>query len=163
MRQLCAKDIMSKDVVWVTEDCTVAEAADLFVEEMISGAPVVDDKGVMTGVVSLRDLVKNGGTTQRFVSDSDDGRKHSVFYDESWELPLLPEEVDGFHLETNLSLTVKEVMTPTLFNVDVSTPITEIAEMMLRGRIHRVIVLEGDDLAGIVTTMDMLRAITKAI
>lgn len=161
MEHLCAKDIMSKDVVWVTENTTVAEAAGLFTEEMITGAPVVDSSGVMTGVVSLRDLVKNGMTTQRFVPINSD--RQTVYYDESWELPLSPEEVESFHLESNQSLTIKEVMTPVLFNVDVNTPITELAQMMLRGRIHRVIVLDGDELAGIVTSMDMLKVISGSV
>ena len=48
MRKLFAKDVMSKDVVYVNENTTVSEAANLFLEEMISGAPVVDDEGTMT-------------------------------------------------------------------------------------------------------------------
>lgn len=159
MKQLTAKDIMSKDVVWVNEDTSVSEAANLFMEELISGAPVVDNNGVMTGVVSLRDLVKNGMTTQRFVQ----GESKTVYYEESWELPLSREEVESFHLEDNQALTIKEVMTPVLFNVDLNTPINELAEMMLRGRIHRVIVLDGDELAGIVTSMDMLKVISGAV
>lgn len=159
MNQLTAKDIMSKDVVWVNEETSVAEAANLFMEELISGAPVVDSNGVMTGVVSLRDLVKNGMTTQRFVQ----GESKTVYYEESWELPLSREEVESFHLEENQQLTIKEVMTPVLFNVDIHTPITDLAEMMLRGRIHRVIVLDGDELAGIVTSMDMLKVISGKV
>ena len=159
MKELTAKDIMTKDVVWVHEHTTVTEAAELFSREMISGAPVVDAAGVMTGVVSLRDLIKNGGTTQKFVADDQAGR--SVYFEESWELPLSEDEVAGFHLEDQ-SLTIKDVMTPVLFNVDLHTPVSELAQMMLRGRIHRVIVLDGDELAGIVTTMDMLKVLTGA-
>lgn len=160
MKELRAKDIMSKDVVWVSESTSVAEAANLFMEEMITGAPVVNDNGVMTGVVSLRDFVKNGMTTERFVPDGD---KKTVYYEESWDLPLSEDEARGFHLESHQDLLVKEIMTPVLFNADVNTPVSELAQMMLRGRIHRVIVLNGDELAGIVTTMDMLKVICEHI
>ncbi len=160
MKNIRAKDIMSKDVVWVTETTSVAEAANLFMEEMITGAPVVNDKGVMTGVVSLRDFVKNGMTTERFVPDGD---KKTVYYEESWDLPLSEEEARGFHLESHQDLQVREIMTPVLFNADVNTPVADLAQMMLRGRIHRVIVLDGDELAGIVTTMDMLKVICELV
>ncbi len=160
MKDIRAKDIMSKDVVWVTENTSVAEAASLFMEEMITGAPVVNEQGVMTGVVSLRDFVKNGMTTERFVPDGD---KKTVYYEESWDLPLSEDEARGFHLESQQDLLIKEVMTPVLFNADVNTPVSELAQMMLRGRIHRVIVLDGDELAGIVTTMDMLKVVCEYV
>lgn len=156
MRKLLAKDVMSTEVVYVNENTTVTEAANLFVEEMISGAPVVDDEGNMTGVVSLRDFVKNGTTTQTLKEND----KHSVYFEQSWELPLTDDDVANFHLETNQDLTVKEIMTPVVFHVNIDTPIPQLAEMMLRGRIHRVVVLDGDELAGIVTTMDMLKVIS---
>ena len=157
MKNLVAKDIMSKNVIWVSEQMSVVEAANLFSEEMISGAPVVDKHGVMIGVVSLRDLLKSGMTTQRFVPNHSE--RNTVYYDESWELPLSQEEAESFHIESNQALAIKDVMTPVLFNVDINTSVKDLAQMMLRGRIHRVIVLDGDELAGIVTTMDMLKAI----
>ncbi len=156
MKELTAKDIMSSNVVWIPESMTVSEASDLFVEEMISGAPVVDDTGVMTGVVSLRDFIKNGKVTERF-SPKDD--RNLSFYNESWELPLTREEATAFHLETNRDLTVKDIMTPVIFNAKVETPVVELAEMMLKGRIHRVVVLDNGELAGMVTTMDMLKVV----
>jgi acetoin utilization protein AcuB len=51
-------DIMTRDVVTVNQDWTVEEAADLMLARKISGAPVVDDKGQLCGVITQTDLFK---------------------------------------------------------------------------------------------------------
>lgn len=51
-------DIMTRDVVTVNQDWTVEEAADLMLDRKISGAPVVDDKGQLCGVITQTDLFK---------------------------------------------------------------------------------------------------------
>ena len=156
MEHLTAKDIMSTRVVWVKEEMTVSEVIELFCEEMISGAPVVNEKGILSGVVSLRDCVRHGNT-ERFISSA----QKTLFYEEGWELPLSDEEVAFFHLDKNSGQAVKEIMTPMLFSVKPETPISEMADMMLKGRIHRMLVLDKDELIGIVTTMDMLKVIRE--
>lgn len=158
MKHLKAKDIMTTDVVWVPEEMSVGEATDLFVREMISGAPVVDANNTMTGVVSVKDFLKNDQTSERFASGDD---RQTVYYNESWELPLSREEATAFHLEVQREMTVKEIMTPIVFNADMETPVVDLAQTMLKGRIHRVIILDGDELAGMVTTMDMLKVIAE--
>lgn len=155
MEQLKARDIMTKEVVWIPENTSVSEAIKLFVDEMISGAPVVDEEGGLVGVVSLRDFARNTVIT----SQTSDDQRQSAFFYETWELPITQSEATRFHIETESDLAVKDVMTPTLFYVDVDMPVRDVAEMMLKGRIHRVVVLENDELAGLITTMDMLKAI----
>jgi len=49
---------MTRDVVTVNQDWTVEEAADLMLARKISGAPVVDDKGQLCGVITQTDLFK---------------------------------------------------------------------------------------------------------
>jgi CBS-domain-containing membrane protein len=158
MINLRAKDIMTKDVLWIPEDMTVGEATDLFVGEMISGAPVVDANNNMTGVVSIRDFLKNGEVSERFSADDD---RNTVYYNESWELPLSREEATAFHMEVQREAIVKDIMTPIVFNADMETPVVELAQTMLKGRIHRVIILDGDELAGMVTSMDMLKVVAE--
>lgn len=53
-----AKDIMTKDVVTVTTEMTIEELARLFARHAISGAPVVDEKGGLVGIVTENDLIK---------------------------------------------------------------------------------------------------------
>ncbi len=156
MRELTAKDIMTTKVRWIPVSTTVAEATKMFIEEMISGAPVVDDDGDMVGVVSIKDFLKNGLVADHLEPKEEDA---ALSYNESWELPLTEEEATAFQVKSNCDLMVKDIMTPVVFNADLHTPVTQLAEMMLKGRIHRVIILDGNELAGMVTSMDMLKVI----
>lgn len=54
---LRVKDIMTKDVITVTNETTVEELARLLIKNKISGAPVVDDSGNLTGIVTENDLI----------------------------------------------------------------------------------------------------------
>jgi CBS domain-containing protein len=49
---------MKRHVVVVTASTTVQEAARLVVEEHIGTLPVVDEEGVLTGIVRLHDLLR---------------------------------------------------------------------------------------------------------
>ncbi len=62
---------MSKDVIVLTPDMDVQEAADLLVRYRIHGAPVVDPNGMLVGMVSLVDLVGKAGGTVREIMTPD--------------------------------------------------------------------------------------------
>jgi acetoin utilization protein AcuB len=52
-------DIMTRSVFTVDPDWTMEEAAALMLEHKISGAPVVDDQGVLWGVITQTDMFKS--------------------------------------------------------------------------------------------------------
>lgn len=141
-----AKDVMSRKVVSVDSWLILPEVAKIFEEKCISGAPVVDEAGRILGVISLTDLV-------RARRDGGDG------------VPVFHHELDdtarsfGFHLEELDKTRAAEVMTPGAIALDEETPVEEVAKVMAASRIHRVLVTRGGKLAGIVTTMDLLRAL----
>lgn len=60
---ITAGEIMSRDVVSVLPDMSVAETSDLLTRYRIHGAPVVDETGQLVGMVSLVDLVGRVGNT----------------------------------------------------------------------------------------------------
>lgn len=157
MRVLTAKDVMNRHVVSVPADWTLEELAQFLVDKAISGAPVKDENGKLIGVVSLTDIVRHDSLAEldlRADTPSD-------YYLHGWESKLAPEELSSFHVEEKAQLTVRDLMTPIIFKVDESTPIQDVADVMLGGRIHRLLVTGGEQIVGIVTTMDMLRAIRE--
>jgi CBS domain-containing protein len=141
-----AKDVMSRKVVAVERWLTLPELAKIFEEKAISGAPVVDEAGAILGVVSQTDLVR--------------ARRESA-----GGVPLYHRELDGaegsfgVHLEELEGARVDEIMTPGAISLDVETPVAKVAKVMLKSRIHRVLITKGHKLAGIVTTMDLMRAL----
>jgi CBS domain-containing protein len=145
-----AKDIMNPNVVSVTDTMDLREAAKIFMEEAISGVPVVDEMGTLVGVISQTDLVEYDLAT---------GGKLTVeapFYRRPYDDALDPGR--GFQIEEISADLVKDAMTPFLVTVEEDTPIHEVAARMAKFGIHRLIVVDGDEqLRGIVTSMDVLR------
>ena len=58
---MIAKDIMTKDVIAVSPAASVKELAKTLVQQQISGAPVMNKKGQIVGIVSEADIVANKG------------------------------------------------------------------------------------------------------
>lgn len=57
------------------------------------------------------------------------------------------------------SVTVADIMTPISFAVAPDTPLPELCQFLARGRIHRAVVRDQDELVGIVTSADVLQAV----
>jgi CBS domain-containing protein len=57
-----AQNIMTRDVVTVGAAATVKEAAQILTQQQLSGAPVVDERGQIVGVVSEADIVAAKGS-----------------------------------------------------------------------------------------------------
>ncbi len=52
------KDVMTPNPVTITDDTPVMQALELMMNYGFRHLPIVDDKGILVGVVSLRDLSK---------------------------------------------------------------------------------------------------------
>ena len=53
-----AKDIMTKNVVCIKKDVPVVDAIRLMVKNNITGIPVVEDDGILTGILSEQDVLR---------------------------------------------------------------------------------------------------------
>jgi CBS domain-containing protein len=133
--ELFAKDVMTTNVMSLSPLIEIGEAARLLTSWHVSGAPVVDPKGTLHGVVSQTDLTRFQGESA--------GR--SPF-----------EEAES--AEPRDETPVVAVMTHPAVAVDEATPVEEVARLMLERRIHRVLITRQGKLCGIVTPMDLLRA-----
>ncbi|MGD8619571.1 MAG: CBS domain-containing protein, partial [Gammaproteobacteria bacterium] len=111
--------------------------------------------GELVGVVSLTDIVRQSSMSN---SRADSDGAHDVYLYEL-ESHMSREELRVFHSREESPMRVSDIMTPMIFRVNPDTPLQEVAETMLKGRIHRVFVTEDGRLTGIVTTLDMLEVI----
>jgi CBS domain-containing protein len=174
------REIMQGDVVTVTTDATVRDLARLLADEQISGVPVLDGAGRLVGVVSSTDVVRlaaeesdvrlvttairAGGYASGEPESEDDADEPAERDPFGFFLPEDSPLADGALLaelpESRLdTATVEEIMTPVSFTVEPDTPIAELCEFLVRGRIHRAVVVDNGALAGIVTSADVLRAV----
>jgi len=149
-----ARDIMSRHVMTVRSEMTLQEVAKFFDENHISGAPVVDDQGTVVGVISQTDLVRH----ER--EGSNGGEKTSHFYGEFTHNPNLPK---GFHIESPDLTRVREVMSPMVISAEQGASVEELARLMLHNGVHRIVITKDGKLKGIVTSMDILRALPELL
>lgn len=145
---MLVKELMRKEVMSVPADMPLVEVAALFKARCISGAPVVDDAGAVLGVISLTDLVNAGRQDRPTIA-----RFH-----------VQPEPLEEETIATVVVAapgTAETAMTPGAIAIDENATVAAAAEAMLERHIHRMLVTRGGKLAGIVTTMDMLRALIE--
>lgn len=151
MRAITAADLMNPEVLTVRDNMTIRELARFLTDNQITGAPVEDTNGKLVGVVSVVDIAA-------VASDEGDVRTDRAspdFYVRGWEDKITSEEIRSFRVD-NEDLTVAEIMTPTVFSVSEDATVSEVASMMLRGHLHRLLVTRDERPIGIVSTSDLL-------
>jgi len=148
-----AGEIMNRDVICVRSDADLRDLAKLFLEKGITGAPVVDAEGNLEGVISQTDLLYYSLTRDdELVMDS---HFYQAVRVEGGHLPK------GFQIEDVNTGRVSDVMTPVVHSVTERSSIESVSRMMMRKRIHRVIVRRGRKVAGIISALDILRTVAK--
>jgi predicted transcriptional regulator len=145
------KDLMNPDVMTVADDMTTDELARFLVEREISGAPVVDSQGHLIGVVSMTDI----GRKVAEASDVESGT--SGFYRDM--IPDFTLEDLGQRYVEERAVTVADVMTPVIHQVPVTASAVDAARIMVDERIHRLLVTEGREPVGIITSLDLLKVL----
>lgn len=150
---MIARDIMRTKVLTARPDMTVRELAQLLTENHISGVPVVDDAGRLVGVVSQTDLVRH----ELEPAEASSGGPPAFHRDPEAGLPR------GFHSLVPDYTRVSDVMTPAAITGEEETPVRDLAKLMQKNHIHRVVITREGQVRGIVTSMDLLGALVKLL
>jgi CBS domain-containing protein len=146
---------MQSTVLAADADWSLDMLTDFLVDNSISGAPVTTNGDELVGVVSLTDIVRQNKAQD---NNMEPDNTHDVYLYEL-ERQIGREELKIFHTQYESPVRVRDIMTPMIFSVTPDTSLQEVAETMLRGRIHRVFVTSGTKLTGIATTLDVLQVI----
>ena len=158
MKGLTAKEVMTPNVMPARADWPIERLAEFLIENDISGAPVISEYGALIGVVSLTDIVRHDSLHQR---EPQTQRTHA-YYLPVLEDHLAQEEVSTFRFDGGSEVTVRDIMTPMIFQVEEDMPVQEVADKMIRGRIHRVFVTHEDKVIGIITALGLLDVLRNA-
>ena len=139
---------MTPEVITTTPETSVTEVAALLDKHRISGVPVVDQEEWVVGVITQSDLVARA-------RDLELPPAIALF-----DLRLFLETPSHFkkRLEKMLGTTVQEVMTPKALTVFPETPVSQIADLMAKKKVHTIPVVEGGKLVGVVGKIDLIRA-----
>jgi CBS domain-containing protein len=140
---------MSRSVICVTDDVTVAAAIALIVHHRIGALPVTDGDGRLVGVLSKTDLVREQYERTRT------GDEETMSLASS---PLEP----GFHEESAPAAIVREVMTPIAFTLHENGTVSQAAALMAHEGIHRLPVTDQDGrVVGVLSALDILEWVAR--
>ena len=143
------RDVMTRSVVSVHPATPLKEVAHALVDRGISGVPVVDDDGVVLGVVSEADLlVKEQG------ADAIRHRPLARFRGES--------RASRAQLAKLGATTAGEAMTAPAISIAPGRSISEAAAVMTARQVNRLPVVEDDHLVGVVSRADLVRAYVRS-
>lgn len=141
------KEIMKTNIIKFKKGTLVQDAAKILSERHISGAPVIDEKDRLIGILSEKDIFK--ALYPDYENFYNNGSLRSDF-----------EKIEERLLDI-ANLKVEDVMIKDVISVTSDTPIVKVGAIMLAENIHRVMVLEGNNPIGIVTRRDIYKAIFK--
>lgn len=141
-----ASEVMTSPVVSVTPGTSVRQVMQLMHQHKIGGIPVVDSSGKLVGIVTERDFLRPAENTHRRP------RWSEVVI---WPRTLLDKYADR-HAKT-----VQEFMTADLVTVTEDTPVEEVARLMEKHRIKRILVTRDGRLVGIITRVDLIEALER--
>ncbi len=130
---MLVSELMQTDLQVIAPDAAVNEAAVTLAEAHVSGLPVVDRRGHLVGVISSTDILAS------------------------------EEEVEGEAGRVALfeETLVRDLMTPRPVTVAPTATVKDAAQLLLYADVHRVFVMDGDRLVGVLSTTDIVRAVAN--
>lgn len=141
-----ARDIMTTNVVTVKPDTKVRDVAALMLEKHISGVPVIGDDGKLVGMISEGDLLRRPelGTEKH-------RRRWLAFFARADE--------QAREFTKSHGLRARDVMTKQVLQVTEDAPLGDVVGLMEKHRVKRLPVLSKGKLVGIVSRVDLIRAL----
>lgn len=124
----------------------IDEAIKLMTSKGISGLPVIDEAGVLVGLVTEGDFLRRAelGTEKR--------RPRWI------EFLIGANAIASDYIQTH-SRRVADVMTRSVVTIDEETPLDEVVRLMEKKRIKRLPVMRGELVVGIVSRANLVRAL----
>ncbi|TIH14745.1 CBS domain-containing protein [Marinifilum sp. JC120] len=132
---MLVKNWMTKDVITLSHDRSMMKAAKLMKDNDISRLPIVDEEGVLVGIVSDRDI-KEASPSKATTLDM-----HELYY-------LLSE------------IKVKDIMTRKLVSVSVEDTVEKAAVIMEENKIGGLPIVDAEKrCVGIITNTDVFKVL----
>ncbi len=143
------KDFMARQVVTITPESSILDAARLMLEHKISGLPVVDDGSHLVGIISEHDLLRRAKDEARVE------RRHWLRL--MIERANLADESARFHARK-----VAEVMTSNPVTIAENATLEEAGRLIGEHGIKRLPVVRNNHLVGVIARADLVRAMILA-
>ncbi|HYF05330.1 MAG TPA: CBS domain-containing protein [Patescibacteria group bacterium] len=146
------KDLMTSKVVTVNPDTPISEVADILHKFHFTGVPVVDDNGVLLGVIMERDFITADSkiylpTYIKMLKDIDVVNGDKRFMNED--------------ANAIMKLKAKDVMNTYIVTVSEDATIEEAAELFATKRVNPIPVIDGSHhVVGVISRSDLIELFT---
>ena len=127
------RELMQGDVITVNLDMSINDAVVTLTDAHISALPVVDSGGRMVGVVSSTDILTSE-------AEANDAVEREALFEQ---------------------MMVRDIMTQRPLTVSPDAEVREAAQQMLYADVHRLFVTSGDQVVGVISTTDIVRAVAN--
>ena len=144
-----AADVMTRKVVSIKPNASIAEMVRLMLDNRISGLPVIDDRGDLVGIVTEGDCLRRAETGTE--------RKRPRWL----EFMIGPSRLAAEYIHAH-SRKVVEVMTQSPITITEDAPLDDVVHLMETRRIKRLPVMRNRKVVGIVSRADLLHALASA-
>ena len=128
------RDWMTTPVVLMRETTTLPEARELLRQHSVRRIPVVDQHGALVGIVTEGDINRVSDTASK------DVREYNLYY--------------RIH-----DLPIHEIMTREVQTVAPETPLAAVAQLLIDNHFGGVPVVQGSEVIGMITEVDLFRQI----
>ncbi|KPQ43485.1 MAG: inosine-5'-monophosphate dehydrogenase [Candidatus Methanoperedens nitroreducens] len=143
--KVSVKDMMTTNVIYISKDADIHEAARIRSENRISGMPVVDEEKHVIGIVTEADILYSTGM-----------KKSHDFRD------ILRHVLGEPHPKIRNGGKVEEIMTTQVITISPDRDIREVARILDEKRIKRLpVVDENNKLIGIISRANIVRYLGK--
>jgi CBS domain-containing protein len=179
------RDIMTTDVLTLSPDTSLRDAAEQLVARHVGGAPVVEGDRVV-GVVSATDILGFLASPPAEVTDRSSERESERSDDaDEWEddepsgdddpseqflaaqwsaasadVAEALDDAAGGDADPFVAYTVADVMTRSVLAMQPAVDVWTAVAHMHEADVHRLLVMEGDALLGVVSTTDVARSVS---
>ena len=152
-------EIMQKKVKTIGPDKTLPDLERELLRWRIGAMPVVERGGKLVGIVSRSDVVR------QLCLERSLGEAMADAYRDQTDASFAAQAestIGGAIGQRMERLRVRDVMICDVLTVPPDLPVTQAARLLIERRIHRLPVVEGDKLIGIVSSLDFTRIVAEA-
>jgi CBS-domain-containing membrane protein len=146
---LKAKEIMTTELITVSPQTEVLQAARLLLKHRINGLPVVDEEGVLVGILCQSDLIAQ---QKKLPIPS-----FFTFLDGLFAISSA-KQIEK-QVKKIAAITVEQAMTPKPVFVEPDTDIEAVAALMVDSGFHTIPVLDDGVLVGVIGKEDVLKTL----
>jgi len=131
-----AQDIMTPNVLTINENKPLNEARQILLEEDITALPVLSDEKDLVGIITQTDFFQLDALMSSNVI-----KQHGLSDD----------------------LLVRDLMVKNTVTLPETAHLSELSRTMVENHIHRVVIMKDGEIVGLVTAMDVLKAVVLSV